>query len=77
MIPDQRKVVLIDRYICRNKISRGLLLADVSSAILPRLNKFLINFSSYYTIKLVSVNNGLRLYSFNNFTNISCKNNFN
>ena len=76
-IAEERKVVLIDRYLCRNKTSRGLLLADVSSAILPRLNKFLINFSSYYTIKLVSVNNGLRLYSFNNFTNINCKNNFN
>ena len=76
-IAEVRKVVLIDRYICRNKTSRGLLLTDVSSAISPRLNKFLINFSSYYTIKLVSVDNRFRLYSFNNFTNINCKNNFN
>ncbi|MDA9181216.1 YfhO family protein, partial [Gammaproteobacteria bacterium] len=75
-ISEERKAVLIDRYICRNKASQGLLLADVSSAILPRLNKFLINFSFYYTIKLVSADNKFRLYSFNNFNNINCKNNF-
>ena len=75
-IAEERKAVLIDRYICHNKTSQGLLLTDVSSAILPRLNKFLINFSFYYTIKLVSADNRFRLYSFNNFNNINCKNNF-
>lgn len=75
-IAEERKAVLIDRYICHNKASQGLLLTDVSSAILPRLNKFLINFSFYYTIKLVSADNRFRLYSFNNFNNINCKNNF-
>lgn len=76
-ISEKRKVVLIDRYICRSKANKGLLLSDVSNAILPRLNKFLINFSFYYTIKLVSEDDRFRLYSFNNFNNINCKNNFN
>ncbi len=76
-ITEERKVVLVDRYICRNKANQGLLLADVSSTILPRLNKFLINFSFYYTIKLISTDDRFRLYSFNNFNNINCKNNFN